>query len=414
MKRFFFQLVAMMFLASNVNAADKVAITVQNPLKTSRVFEMVEVPMVSISKALGDAGFIITDADGKEVPSQVTHNNTVVFQASVGGKKKAVYYAVKGTRGKYEKKVMGRLFTEREDEFGWENDRVAYRIYGHGAGVGYDVFNKSTPKLMLDYWYASEQDKEMRSVCNKLRERGYGDLADQVYNAFCYHIDHGQGMDCYTVGPTLGAGANALVNADGSLYMPQCYKSYEILDDGELRFSVRLTYPEVEFEGHKIYETRVITVDAGTSFCRVDVQYHNLPAPATMASGLVIHANNPSAYVLNKEDGYMGYEDLGDSSPYNPRYREELGKTMGKIYVGTVYPKPVSDMKYAERKNGIAEGHILAMVQVKPNTDYTYYIGTAWDKNSELNIRTLTDWEALLSHQSSLLRTPLKVTVKKE
>ena len=412
MKKSILYLFMLLLAVPSCPAADKVTITVQNPSKIARNFEMVEVPMTEISKEMGLDDFIITDADGKEVPLQVTYRNTVVFQVSVGAKKKSIYYAVKATPKRNECRTMGRLFSERGDEFGWENDRVAYRIYGHGAAVGYDLFNKSTSKLMLDHWYASEQDQEMRSVCKKLKERGYEDLADQVYNAFCYHIDHGQGMDCYTVGPTLGAGANALVKPDGSLLMPACYQSYEILDDGLLRFSVRLTYPEVEYEGKKIFETRVITMDAGTSFCRVDVRYHQILEPVTMASGVVVHASNPSAYVLNREAGYLGYEDLGDGSPYNQRYRKELEKQMGKIYVGTVYPAPVTEMKFVEGKTGIALGHILAITPVQPFVDYTYYFGSAWNKNQEVGIRSLTDWEALLSRQATLVRNPLKVTVK--
>ena len=412
MKTFFFTTALM--AASSVFAAKKVEITVQNPLGFARSFEVVEVPMKTISMVMGEDDFIITDADGRELPLQVTSKNTVLFQTSVGGRKTSTYYAVKGTPKMTECKVMGRLFTERQDEFGWENDRVAYRIYGHGAAVGYDVFNKSTSALMLDYWYASEQDQEMRSVAKKLRDRGQTDLADQLYNAFSYHIDHGQGMDCYTVGPTLGAGANALMNDDKTLCMPQCYKSYEILEDGLLRFSVRFTYPDVDFKGRKIYETRTITIDAGSSFCRVDVRYMLLKAgvSATMASGVVIHKSNPTAFVLNKEAAYLGYEDLGDASVYNERYRAELAKQMGKIYVGTVYPQPVTDIIYEEGRTGIANGHLLALSRIWPYEDYTYYFGSAWSRNNETNIHSLRDWEAALSREAKIVRNPLKVSVK--
>ncbi len=402
------------FMASSVFAARKVTITVENPTKISRSFEVVEVPLNSIRKVMGEEDFIITDADGKELPSQVTSDGKLLFQASVGGKKISTYYAKQGTPSQFECKVMGRLFKERDDEFGWENDRVAYRIYGHGAAVGYDLFNKSTSSLMLDHWYASEQDQEMRSVCKKLRERGQTDLADQVYNAFCYHIDHGQGMDCYTVGPTLGAGANALMNDDGTLCMPKCYQRYEILDDGLLRFSVRFTYPEVTYRDRKIYETRTITIDAGTHFCKVDVRYLLLKAgvAAKMVSGVVVHESNPTAFVMNEKAGYLGYEDLGDGNVYNKKYRSELEKQMGKIYVGTVYPQAPMEIIYQEGKNGIANGHLLAVSRVWPYEDYTYYFGSAWSKNQETGIHSLNDWEALLSREATIVKYPLKVSVK--
>jgi len=396
-------------------AADRVALTVSNPISTARL-EMVETDLSLITKKLGlptvNSQLIVTDANGNEIPSQVTWDGKLIFQAGVGSKGKSIYYVQQGTPKQYEVKAKGRLFTERQDEFGWENDLVAYRIYGHGGAVGYDLFNKRTSQLMLDHWYASEQNQEMRSVSKQLHERGYHDLADQVYNAFCYHIDHGQGMDCYTVGPTLGGGANALVQADGTLFMPQCYKTFEILDQGPLRFTVRLTYPEQDFQGQKVVEQRIISLDAGSHFNRVAVSYQGLTQPTKMAAGIVVHKQNPTAYVLSQESGYLGYEDLGDASVYNAKYKEELAKQMGKIYIGLLFPDKNITTSYQQRENGIATGHILGISQLSTlNSQQTYYFGSGWDKNPSTSFHSLTDWEAHLSHAARCVRNPLKVSV---
>lgn len=394
------------------HAEDKVTITVTNTLKSARI-EIVEADLAKVQHKLNaKENIIVTDADGKEIPSQMTYDGKLIFQAGVGSKGKSVYYAKAGSPQKYEVRAKGRLFTERGDEFGWENDRVAYRIYGHGGAVGYDLFNKSTSELMLDYWYASEQNKEMRSINKQLHDRGYHDLADQVYNAFCYHINHGKGMDCYTVGPTLGGGANALLNADGSLFMPKCYKSYEILDQGPLRFTVRLTYPEAEYEGQKVTESRVITLDAGSQFNRVAVSYAGLAKPTAMAAGTVVHKSNPTAYVLCPENGYIGYEDLGDASVYNAKYRDELAKQMGHIYIGLLFPDKSVTTTFQARENGIATGHIIGKTTYKPNTSYVYYFGSGWDQNAETGFTDLTAWEAHLSKEAKAVRNPMKVTVK--
>lgn len=409
MKKTFMYMVAS-FFSLMMNAADRVTITIFNPINSSRL-EMVEVDLKAIQKKLSeDKSVIVTDADGKEIPSQITWDGKLVFQAGVAGKGKSVYYVQKGIPQQYEVKVKGRLFVERQDEFGWENDKVAYRVYGHGGAVGYDLFNKSTSDLMLDYWYASEQNQEMRSVSRQLSERGYQDLADQVYNAFSYHIDHGKGMDCYTVGSTLGGGANALLNTDGSLFMPKCYQSFEILDKGPLRFTVRFTYPEQEYNGEKVKETRIISLDAGSHFNRVSVFYEGLTKPVQMASGTVIHKSNPSSYVISP--GYMGYEDLGDASVYNAKYRQEFAKQMGKIYVGLLYTDKIIETSYQARENGIAIGHVLATVTYLPETAYTYYFGSAWDRNPETSFQNLTDWEAYLSKKSIEAKNPLKIKIK--
>ena len=410
-KTFIFVLGALFALMAN--AQQKMTITVSNPIQTARV-EMVEVDAEAIQKKLGtDQQWKVTDANHQEIPSQVTYDGKLIFQVGVAGKGKSTYYAEAGQPQQYEVKAKGRLFTERQDEFGWENDKVAYRVYGHGGAVGYDLFNKSTSDLMLDYWYASEQNQEMRSVSKQLSERGYQDLADQVYNAFCYHIDHGKGMDCYTVGPTLGGGANALLNKDGSLFMPQCYKTFEILDKGSLRFTVRFTYPEQDFNGEKVTETRIISLDAGSHFNRVIVSYQGLTKPTQMVAGTVIHKSNPTAYVLSPENGYLGYEDLGDASVYNAKYRDELAKQMGKIYIGLLFPNKDISMTYQQRENGIAVGHILAYCQLSTvNSQLIYYFGSGWDKNPSTEFHSLTDWEAHLSQSAMSVRNPLKVSLR--
>lgn len=401
---------AALCVTASMQAADKVTLTVNNPATFVRSSEVAEADVQAIKAKLGSDNFIITDADGKEITSQLTYDGKVIFQVGVAAKGKSIYYAKAGTPKEYKKQTKGRLFTERGDEFGWENDRVAYRIYGHGGAVGYDLFNKSTDELMLDYWYASEQNQEMRSISKQLHDRGYHDLADQVYNAYCYHIDHGKGMDCYTVGPTLGGGADALVNADGSLCMPKCYQKYEILDNGPLRFTVKLTYPEIDYNGQKVVETRIITLDAGSQFNKVSISYAGLTDTPNIASGVVVHKQNPTSYVLNQESGYVGYEDLGDASVYNKNYKDELAKQMGYIYVGTVYVDKPQEVKFQERSNGIATGHALAIAPYK--SGYTYYFGTAWSKNPNWGAQSLSDWEAILANKALKVKAPMKVKIK--
>ena len=405
-------LLALLFAALS-HANNVVRLTVQNPTAEPREQEMVEADAKAIAKRLGTETFIVTDADGSEIPSQITHDGKLIFMASAASRSKTVYHAVKGERKDYESRAKGRLFHERGTEFGWENNRVAYRIYGGGAAVGYDLFNKNTEELMLDYWYASEQNKEMRSVSKQLRDRGYADLADEVYNAFCYHINHGKGMDCYTVGPTLGAGANALVRKDGTLCMPKCYCRYEILDNGPLRFTVRLTYPEIEYEGQAVTEIRTVSLDAGSHFNKVSVRYEGLTTPAQIASGIVIHKQNPEAYVMNKEKGYVGYEDLGDVGTYSyipEKYHKKLASEMGRIYVGTFYPGRLAKTEYKEQQTGVAVGHALAIADYVPG--FTYYFGSGWSLNAQHTIGSLAAWERLLERSVRAARAPMKVTVR--
>ena len=98
-------LVGALFLALLANAQQRVTLTVTNLIKSARL-EMVEVDVSAIQKKLyitsphGENsptdGLIVTDADGKEIPSQHTWDGKLIFQAGVGAKAKSIYYVQQG------------------------------------------------------------------------------------------------------------------------------------------------------------------------------------------------------------------------------------------------------------------------------------------------------------------------------
>ena len=408
------------FLATlSLWAADKATITISNPLNTPRGNELVEIDVNLVKAKLdGISAFYITDADGKEVPSQITYDGKLIFSIGVPAKGKSIYYACKGQPSKYESKVFGRQFPERVDDIAWENDRVAFRCYGPALqrngerAWGYDVWNKRTSKLIVEARYASELDADMQRAISKLRSIGKNDLADDVYNAISYHVDHGNGMDCYKVGPTLGCGTTALMISDKIVY-PPCYKNYIILDKGPLRFTVKLIYGTEKIDGMEVFETRIISLDAGSHLNKAIVSYTGLTKEMPVAVGIVVHNENPNAYVLNNTDGYMGYEDLGDPTQYKEKYRAVQNQDFGKIYVGTVFPQAMKEMKF-KSESGLpgANGHILAISSIGNDTPFTYYFGSGWDRNEETDIYSLTTWEAYLNQFARFVKTPLKVSVK--
>lgn len=396
----------------------KVKITVKNPTTLDRAGEMVEVDAAKLSKRLGADTYVVTDADGREIPSQLTHDGKLIFQVGVGGKSTSLYYVQAGTPAPYEPLVFGRQYPERVDDIAWENDRVAFRCYGPALqrsgerAWGYDIWNKRTSRLVVDERYKGELDPEVRSVCDKLRQRGAGDVADDVYNAVSYHVDHGTGMDCYKVGPTLGAGTPALLTDGGAtIVYPRCYKSFRILDEGPLRFTVELRYETRDFEGQQATEVRTVSLDAGSQLNKSTVRYEGLSQAAQMAVGIVVHNENPTAFVLNAGGGYMGYEDLGDPNQYKEKYRAKQNKDFGKIYVGCVFTTQKMRQEYraGEGLPG-ACGHILGMATCKPGATFTYYFGAGWSRNPETGLTSLAEWESYLSRFAQQVRQPLKVS----
>ncbi|MGN0230670.1 MAG: DUF4861 family protein, partial [Muribaculaceae bacterium] len=233
-------------------SAERVTVTVNNPLTAERSDEMVEIDISKLSRLEGTGdSYLVTDSNGNEIVSQTTHDGKLIFAVSVGARGKRCFYVTKGTPKPYAPKVYGRQYPERVDDIAWENDLVAFRCYGPALqrsgerAWGYDVLNKRSAELVIEQRYALALDKEVASVCAKLRKVGQGGVADDVSNAVSYHVDHGNGMDCYRVGPTLGCGTDALI-VDGEIVYPKCYSNYEVLDNGPLRFTVRLEFAPVE------------------------------------------------------------------------------------------------------------------------------------------------------------------------
>lgn len=416
------------FAAFCAEAAETpVSIEVSNPLPLERAMEMVEVPLANIEKKLGgEGGIVVTDADGREIPSQTTYDRKLIFQASVAPRGKSVYYVKSGTPSAYESKVFARIYPDRLDDFAWENDRVGYRAYGPAIQrrgdklYGYDLFNKRNSSLVVEGFYASELDPALWKIVGKLRSEGHGDIADDVYNAFSYHVDHGRGMDCYKVGPTLGAGTPALL-ADGgaSIVYPKSYAQCEILECGPLRLTFRLTFGKEKVNGADVVETRLVTLDAGSHFCKTVVAYSGLAGETPVAAGIIVHNENPTAYVLDAKNGYIGYEDLGDPYLYKEKYRAKQNPEMGKIFIGTVFPSKLASAEYRAftkedlpKRGGGSCGHLLGISSVKPGADFTYYFGSGWNRNSETGISSLADWEQTISKFAQCVRKPLKVKVR--
>lgn len=138
-------------------------------------------------------------------------------------------------------------------------------------------------------------------------------------------------MDCYAVGPTLGGGTAALM-PDSAIVYPYCYKDYEILDNGPLRFTVKLVFnPLVVKNDSNVVETRIIQLDKGSQLNKTTVSYEYLTQATPVAAGLVLHAANPEGYAYDAAKGYISYAD--------PTTNAEAGN--GIVYVGAVFPASV-------------------------------------------------------------------------
>ena len=305
-------------LLAGCSKSESVTVTISNPLGMDRAGEMVEVPVDDIYKQLNlsdTAQFVIYDEKAQEVPYQLTYDDKVIFPVSIASNASVNYTIQQGTPALVNAVVYGRYYPERLDDIAWENDRAAYRAYGPALqksgekAYGYDVFTKSVEDLVVEDRYAMELDSMAWVKIHALREEGKKAAADSLQRTISYHVDHGNGMDCYAVGPTLGGGTAALM-PDSAIVYPYCYKDYEILDNGPLRFTVKLVFnPLVVKNDSNVIETRIIQLDKGSQLNKTTVTYDYLTQATPVAAGLVLHAANPKGYAYDASAGYISYAD---------------------------------------------------------------------------------------------------------
>ena len=411
-KIFILAAIALMGSASCADSKQSMTVTVTNPLALGRTGEMVEVPMSDVTAKLqlaDTAQIVVLGEDGQQVPYQVTYDEKVVFPVTVKANGTATYTIQSGTPDPYNVIACGRYYPERLDDVAWENDLGGYRAYGPALqkrgerGFGYDLFTKyNTTEPILESLYAEELDKEKRARIAELKKTD-PKAAAELQNAISYHIDHGYGMDCYAVGPTLGCGTAALMAGDTIIY-PYCYRTQEILDNGPLRFTVKLEFNPLTVRGDSnVVETRVITLDAGSYLNKTVVSYTNLKEAMPVTTGIVLR--EPDGVVTaDAANGYITYVDpTTDRSGGN-----------GKIFIGAAFPSLVKEAKTVlfpekEKKElrGGADGHVLAISEYEPGSEYTYYWGSAWDKAA---IKTVDAWNAYMAEYAQKVRTPLTVT----
>ena len=397
-------------LSACTQVKETLTVTVSNPLPMERHGEMVEIPMDKVVKELGladTAQVVVWDKDGVEVPYQITYDDKLIFPASVAAESSNTYTLQIGNPENVSVKACGRVYPERMDDIAWENDLIGCRAYGPTLqkrgerGFGYDLFTKrSTTEPVLEEMYAMQNSPENWAKVNELRKTD-PKAANELVQTFTYHVDHGYGMDCYAVGPTLGAGVAALM-VDDTIVYPWCYKDYEILDNGPLRFTLKLEFHPLKVkEDTTVVETRIITLDTGSHLNRTVVSYSSLQESLPVVTGIVLH-DTIGAVVTDAKNGYMTYVD------------PTTGPGQGKIFMGAAFPEDIIDAKIVlfpeeeKRSRNNAYGHVLSVSEYEPNGEYVYYWGFAWD---QADIQTPEAWNEYMKDFAQKVRTPVKVRV---
>lgn len=373
--------------------------------------EVVAFNAADVWKTLGvkeGTPLIVRNAYRQQVTSQVTYDRKLLVEVSVLPGITTKFTVEAGEPMKYERFVDGQLYKWRVDDFTWENDKCAYRAYGPALqktgekAFGFDVWLKSTPYLDVEKRYARVYQGNFD--VNALRKAGKKAEADSVVLATSLHLDHGTGLDCYNVGPSLGCGTPALMLGD-SIVLPWCYESCNVLDNGPLRFSIELVYPATQVGKLSVKEHRLVSLSKGSYFNEISVWYEGLGKKQSVdvCGGVVVHTNLDSDLTLAKD--YIAYVDPTDS-PWRHNFH---------IYTAVLFPDGECKTMFVKenlyKKCGIVGNAVGVRRGLKKDEKFTYWFGASWPQSGTGSQKV---WLAQIQQFLDACRQPLVTDIEKQ
>ena len=272
-------------------------------------------------------------------------------------------------------KVYGRFVPERKDDFAWENEYAAFRMYGpalraENPSNGVDLWLKASPELIVVSFYYREH------VLGKP-----------------YHINYGKGLDCYKVGHTCGAGGLVVMiddDPEDKIYVGGAYDRWEILEQTPDKFVFKLEYDSLEVFGHILHESITITAEAGKMLNRADVVLSGkMPYEGKMwvGGGICIHDSVDNIYTCD-HCGIAAYAEdaLSDKTAAQMNYEYNGSTSQGRSYLAVVIPNGASI--------NVQDGVLYAVRPYNLGDTLTYFFGACWSEwsDGEKSFPTDQDW----------------------
>ena len=312
---------------------------------------------------------VLNASTKKEIPFQLEYRGmssiqNLLIQVDVAAKRTLKIYLKKGKPFAVLPKTYCRYVPERKDDFAWENDRIAFRMYGKALegtkenAYGIDVWVKRTDRLVLN----------------------------ERYKRAAYHIDHGDGLDYYHVGFSLGAG-NIAPCINDSIWYAKNYRQWKVIDNGPLRSTFQLSFDEWDVAGRMVKMVKTVSLDAGSQLSRIEVNYsypNNDSLPVVVG---IIKRKELGTILLDEQNGIMGY--------WEPQHGKD-----GTTGTGSVFLQPVVKMK-------VNHEHLLAHFTAVKEAPFVYYTGAAWDKAGIIS--NAQKWFNYLQLFQQQLQLPLQV-----
>jgi hypothetical protein len=355
-------------------------VAVSSDLDRARVNETVELPFGVLKPAFRAEDLsrvrVTEEEQAREFLAQAVDDDgdgtadRIVFQASFEPRAKRTFLLTLGDKRPLRKedfRVYGRFVRERFDDFAWENDLVAHRVYGPTletwqkeplTSSGVDVWVKSTRALVVNDWYMVDD----------------------------YHVDHGEGGDFYSVGPSRGCGGSGIWKG-GRLFVSRNFRESRVLANGPIRLVFELRFEPWDAGGVRVSERKRITLDAGSHFNRIESIYSVDGADeVTWAAG--IKKAKGAEVRIERERGTL-------------RTWEALKEPNGNLGCAVVID-PGRLESVAE-----ADGNVLLLGRTNAGRPVVYYAGSGWDKGGD--VPGAAAWDGLVENLAHRLSSPLRI-----
>ena len=361
---------------------DAIVVILANPLAAKRKAETIAIPLADLVKVVPAWDLKktqVVDSRGKPVLSQLVDSDgdetpdQIVFQTDFGpseSKALKLKAAERTSAAEADYKVYGRFVRERHDDFAWENDVIAHRIYGPDletckkeplTSSGVDVWVKRVPKLVVNEWYMTDN----------------------------YHQDHGEGADFYGVGKSRGCGGLGIWSG-GKLSVSKNFTGSRVLANGPIRLVFELSYAAWGTGGTRVTESKRVTLDAGSHFNRFDSTFKGAKAALSVAIGIAKHT-----------DGVM---EVDDTAAWMRTWEPlDGGGQAGNLGCAIVLP-PGS---HVETQQTELE-HLLVTPAPKTGA-LTYFVGTNWDRASQ--VAGAAGWTKEVQLFSNRIANPVQVSL---
>lgn len=342
-------------------------VTVENPLATERPVETIEIPWAAPNATVLEAGI--------PIPSQLFEGK-LLFQSGFGPGQSKTFTVTNAPAPAFPVRAYGRYVPERLDDYAWENDRIAFRIYGpalmepkpRGEGLvssGIDVWIKRTRNLILDKWYHSKT----------------------------YHKDSGEGLDCFHVGTGRGCGGIGVL-AGGALHVSRNWASQRTIATGPVRTVAEITYAPWDCgNGVTVAETRRIILDAGSNLNRFESLFKiKGTTVVTMAVCLDVAKSH-------KHSGELaGGADKGFLANWEAEQAPN-GSTATAVLIPT-----------ANTGAGKDDVHAFLTAPARSAETFVWYAGAGWSRSGDFS--DAAAWTAYVGQFSARLKAPLKITCR--